>query len=537
MMVALTQQAPADVLANVAAIGASAVVILVVVLRSRRPERGAAEFFTAGRGFTATQNGMALTGGYLSAATFLGVAGAIAVYGYDGLLLAVAALVAWLVALLLVGEWTRNTGRTTLGDVIAFRLRDRAVRKAVAAATLLITILLLVVQIAAVGGMASLLLGIGSDNRFLQSVVIACVGAVVIGCVLAGGMRGITWVQILKANLLVVTGAVLAAWVLGRYGFDGSALLGAAVANSPHAGEQLLAPGLQFGSGALAKLDFLSLAIAAVLGPASMPHVVMRFYTVADGPTARRSVAWAIWLVGTFLLLVIVIGFGAAALVGAQTVLAAPGASNSAVPLLAHRLGGAPLLGLVAAAVFTTVLGVATGMLIAAATSFSRDLYGTRRNHAELGVARVAVVVVGVVATAGAVLVNGQNVAVLLALALAVAASANLPSLVYALFWREFNTTGALCGIYGGTALSLLLVVFSPAATGTPSSMLPGLDIAVFPLANPGLVAIPAAFLLAAVGTWVGQRDDMAKRRFAEMEVRAVTGAEPPDDDEPEPDR
>ncbi|MEJ3658257.1 cation acetate symporter [Actinomycetes bacterium KLBMP 9759] len=533
MTVALTQQAPA----NIAAIGASAALILVVVLRSRRPGRGAAEFFTAGHGFTAAQNGMALTGGYLSAATFLGVAGAIVVYGYDGVLLAVAALVAWLVALLLVGEWTRNTGRSTLGDVIAFRLRDRAVRKAVAVAALLVTVLLLVVQIAAVGGVVSLLLGIRGDDRVLQSVVIACVGGLVIGCVLAGGMRGVTWVQMLEANLLVVTGAVLAAWVLGRYGFDGSALLGAAVANSPHAGEQLLAPGLQFGGSALAKLDLLSFALAAVLGPASMPHLVMRYYTVPDGPTVRRSVAWAIWLVGAFLLLVVVIGFGAAALVGARTVLAAPGASNSAVPLLAHRLGGAPLLGLVAAAVFTTVLGLATALLIAAATSFSRDLYGSRRNHTELGVARVAVVVVGVVATAGAMLANGQNVAVLLALAMAVAAAATLPSLVYALFWREFNTTGALCAIYGGTALSLLLVALSPAVSGTPSSMLPGPDFAVFPLANPGLVAIPAAFLLGALGTWVGQRDDMAKRRFAEMEVRAVTGVVPPDDDEPEPDR
>jgi cation/acetate symporter len=528
----LAQQAATvgNPIVNVSIFGVFVAITLVIVLRRGR-DRTAADYYTGGRGFTGAQNGVALAGDYLSAAAFLGIAGAVAVFGYDGLLYAIGSFVGWLVALLLVAEWLRNTGRYTMGDVLSFRMRRRPVRCASAASTLLISLLYLVAQIAGAGGLIALLLGIPSTNRAAQSAVIAVVGMVMIVYVLIGGMKGTTWVQMLKANLLIVTGLVLAAWVLGRFFFNFSDLLGDAVDNSPQFGEAVLAPGLQYGRTELAKIDFISLSLAAVLGPASLPHVLMRFYTVPTAKEARRSVVWAIWLIGGFFLTVLVIGYGAMALVGAETILASPGASNSAAPLLAYRLGGEVLLGLVAAVAFATILAVVAGLTITASASFAHDVYanvlrrGTAAPEQEVRVARGTAVVVGLLATGGGILANGQNVAVLVALAFAVAAAANMPSLVFSLFWKRFSTTGALYSMYGGMGIALILVILSPAVSGTPASMLPGVDFALFPLANPGIVAIPMSFLLGVIGTLVGPRDDDADARFAEMEVRALTGA------------
>jgi cation/acetate symporter len=349
--------------------------------------------------------------------------------------------------------------------------------------------------------------------------------------VLVGGMKGTTWVQIIKANVLLVTGAVLAAWVVGRFGFNVSAMLGQAVDSSTKAGEKLLAPGLQYGKTELSKIDFISLSLAAILGPASLPHILMRFYTVPNAREARRSVAWAIWLIGGFFLMVIVIGYAAAALVGPQAILAAPGQTNSAAPLLAFRLGGELLLGIVAAVAFATILAVVAGLTITASASFAHDVYANivKRGRAEpveeVRVARLTAVVVGLLAIGGGMLANGQNVAVLVTLAFAVAASANMAALIYSLFWRRFNTTGALWSIYGGMGVAVVLVIFSPAVSGNERAMLPGLDFALFPLVNPGIVSIPLSFLLGAIGTFVGGRDYDGRRRFAEVEVRSLTGA------------
>jgi cation/acetate symporter len=516
---------------NVAIFGAFVALTLVVVFRAGRGNRTAAQYYTGGSAFTGPQNGVALAGDYLSAAAFLGIAGAVAVFGYDGLLYAIGSFVAWLVALLLVAEWLRNTGRYTMGDVLSYRLRQRPVRSAAATSTLLVSVLYLIAQVAGAGGLIALLLGIPNSNRFAQSVVIAVVGAVMIVYVLVGGMKGTTWVQILKANLLIVTGLVLAAWLLGRYAFNFSELLGSAVDNSPATGEALLVPGLQYGRTDLSRIDFISLSLAAVLGPASLPHILMRFYTVPTAQEARRSVVWAIWLIGGFFLCVLVIGYGASALVGAETIMSSPGASNSAAPLLAYRLGGELLLGIVAAVAFATILAVVAGLTITASASFAHDVYANvlRKGRAEpadeVRVARRTAVVVGLVAVGGGILANGQNVAVLVSLAFAVAASANMASLVFSLFWKRFNTTGALYSMYGGMGTALFLVIVSPAVSGAPTSMLPDADFVLFPLANPGIVSIPLSFLLGVVGTFIGPRDDDAERRFAEMEVRALTGA------------
>jgi cation/acetate symporter len=518
-------------------------VTLVVVLRVSRGNRTASDYYAAGRSFTGPQNGVAIAGDYLSAASFLGIAGAIAVNGYDGFLYSIGFLVAWLVALLLVAELLRNTGKFTMGDVLSFRMRERPVRAAAATSTLVVSFFYLLAQMAGAGALIALLLQIPNSDTLGQGAVIAVVGILMVVYVLVGGMKGTTWVQIIKAGLLLVGSAVLVTWVLGYFGFNPSALLGQAVDANPtlqrpggeprELGELLLAPGLQYGGSALAKIDFLSLALALVLGTAGLPHILMRFYTVPNAAEARRSMVWAIWLIGVFYLFSLVLGYGAAALVpgGAQAIVDAPGGTNSAAPLLAFQLGGEVLLGIISAVAFATILAVVAGLTITASASFAHDVYanvikrGRATPDAEVRVARRTALAVGVVAVAAGVLARNQNVAFLVALAFAVAASANLPTLLYSLFWRRFNTTGALWSIYGGLGSCVVLIVFSPAVSGRPTAMIPGADFDVFPLANPGLVSIPLSFLLGAAGTWFGERELRDPVRQAEMEVRALTGA------------
>ncbi|MGW7532701.1 solute symporter family protein [Amycolatopsis sp. NPDC054798] len=511
------------------------VITLVIVFRASRNTKTASDYYAAGRAFTGPQNGIAISGDYLSAASFLGIAGAIAVYGYDGFLYSIGFLVAWLVALLLVAELLRNTGKFTMGDVLAFRMKQRPVRAAAAISTLVVSFFYLLAQMAGAGGLVALLLGI--EGKAAQSLVIAVVGVIMIAYVLIGGMKGTTWVQIIKAALLIIGALAMTLWVLGKYGFNFSSLLQGAVDKAGKAGEALLGPGKQYGKDGTTKLDFFSLGIALVLGTAGLPHVLMRFYTVPTAREARRSVVWAIVLIGVFYLFTLVLGYGAGALVGPDAIKKAPGGVNSAAPLLALNLGGPVLLGLISAIAFATILAVVAGLTITASASFAHDVYanvlkkGKANTGSEVRVARITAVVIGVVAILGGILANGQNVAFLVALAFAVAASANLPTILYSLFWKRFNTQGALWSIYGGLIVTIVLIVFSPAVSGKPvdpktgksASMLQGVDFHWFPLDNPGLVSIPIAFVLGWLGTILSKEHDKAK--FAEMEVRALTGA------------
>jgi len=500
-------------------------ITLAVVLRASRNNKTASDFFTAGGGFSGPQNGVAIAGDYLSAASFLGIAGAIAVYGYDGFLYSIGFLVAWLVALLLVAELLRNTGRFTMADVLSFRLRQKPVRTAAATATLAVSLFYLLAQMAGAGGLVALLLDI--KGRTGQSIVIAVVGVIMIVYVLVGGMKGTTWVQIIKAVLLITGAAVMTGLVLVKYGFNLSGLLGEA---QKVAGKtDVLSPGAQYGASNTTKLNFLSLALALVLGTAGLPHVLMRFYTVPTAKEARRSVTWAIGLIGLFYLFTLVLGYGAAALVGSKQILAAPGGVNSAAPLLAFQLGGTILLGIIAAVAFATILAVVAGLTITASASFAHDIYasvikdGNVDEDKQVRVSRIAAVVIGLVAIVLGILANGQNIAFLVALAFAVAASANLPTIIYSLFWRRFNTSGAVWSIYGGLATTLLLIVFSPGVSGNKTAMIPSMNFAYFPLANPGIISIPAGFLLGYLGTVLSKdRGNAAKN--AEMEVRSLTG-------------
>jgi cation/acetate symporter len=353
--------------------------------------------------------------------------------------------------------------------------------------------------------------------------------------VLVGGMKGTTWVQIIKAVLLIAGAFVMSIWVLALNGFNLSTLLDRAVETAGT--DAILSPGLQYGLSDITRLDFLSLGLALVLGTAALPHVLMRFYTVPTAKEARKSVVWAIWLIGIFYVLTLILGYGAAALIGADAIKAAPGGGNSAAPLLAFELGGPLLLGIISAVAFATILAVVAGLTITAAASFSHDIYasvikkGNPPEGSEVKVARRTVLVIGVIAIIGGILANGQNIAFLVALAFAVAASANLPTIIYSLFWKRFSTRGALWSMYGGLAAAIILIVFSPVVSGAPineatglsTSMIQGVDFHWWPLSNPGIVSIPLAFLLGWLGTITDRkREDAAKQ--SEMEVRSLTG-------------
>ncbi|MFK0728208.1 cation acetate symporter [Rothia sp. BD8] len=510
---------------NMAIFGAFVAVTLVVVLRASKNTKTAADYYAGGRSFSGTQNGLAIAGDYLSAASFLGIVGAIAVQGYDGFLYSIGFLVAWLVALLLVAEPLRNTGKFTMADVLSFRLRQRPVRVAACITTLAVTLFYLLAQMAGAGALVSLLMGISSSAG--QSLVIVVVGVLMIAYVLIGGMKGTTWVQIIKACLLIAGVAVMTVWILALHGFSLSELLGRAVETAGSSG--ILDPGQKYGKTELTKLDFLSLSLALVFGAAGLPHVLMRFYTVPTAKEARRSVVWAIALIGLFYLFTLVLGYGAAAMIGAQRIQEAPGGVNSAAPLLAFELGGSLLMGIIAAVAFATILAVVAGLAITASASFAHDVYtnvickGNADPRREIRVAKTTVVVIGLLAIAGGIGAQGQNVAFLVALAFAVAASANLPTILYSLFWKGFTTRGAVWSMYGGLILAVGLILVSPVISGSETSMLPEADFAIFPLANPGLVSIPAGFLLGWLGSVTSRtREDPVKQ--AEMEVRSLTG-------------
>jgi cation/acetate symporter len=530
LLAAPAPAAPAETIGNpainIAIFSVFVAITLFITFRASRTNKSAADYYAAGRNISGTQNGLAIAGDYLSAASFLGIAGAIAVYGYDGFLYSIGFLVAWLVALLLVAELMRNTARFTMADVLAFRMRQRPVRMAAAISTLTVSLFYLLAQMAGAGGLVTLLLGVTGEAA--QAIVVAIVGALMIFYVLVGGMRGTTYVQIIKASLLILGAFVMTVWVLGKYGFNLSALLGGAAENAVE-GRDVLAPGAQYGATDTSKLDFVSLGLALVLGTAGLPHVLMRFYTVPTAKDARRSVVWAIWLIGIFYLFSLVIGYGAGALVGPERILGAPGAVNAAAPLLAFELGGTVLLGIIAGVAFATILAVVAGLTITASASFAHDIYasvihkGNAPPGAEVRVARIAALVVGAVAILGGIAANGQNIAFLVALAFAVAASANLPTILYSLFWKRFNTRGCLFSIYGGLIITVGLIVFSPAVSGSETAMFPDGDWSWFPLSNPGIVSIPASFLLGIIGTLTSK--EHLENKAAEMEVRSLTGA------------
>jgi cation/acetate symporter len=529
------------------------VITLGITFWASRQTRNATDFYAGGRQFTGFQNGMAIGGDYMSAASFLGIAGILALSGYDGFLYSIGFLVAWLVALLLVAELMRNSGKYTMADVLAFRMSQRPVRTGAAVSTIVVSIFYLIAQMVGAGALVSLLLGIRPGQTFLgmdadtaKVATIIMVGALMIIYVVVGGMKGTTYVQIIKAFLLMLGAILMTILVLSAFKFNLSHLLGDAAEKSGK-GAAFLEPGLRYGKEVPGdatqtfynKIDLLSLGIALVLGTAGLPHILIRFYTVPNARVARRSVLWAIGIIGVFYLMTLALGFGAAALVGSANITAQDKAGNTAAPQLAQALGerylggstgGAILLAVIAAVAFATILAVVAGLTLASSSSLAHDFYanvvkrGQASERQEVVVARVAALVIGAVAIALSIYAQSLNVAFLVALAFAVAASGNLPAILYSLFWKRFTTSGATAAIYGGLISAVVLVFFSPVVSGTETAMFPKHDWQWFPLSNPGIISIPIGFLCGWLGTVLSRRPADADK-YAELEVRSLTGA------------
>lgn len=482
-------------------------ITLLVTYQAAKRTRTTTDFYAAGRSITGWQNGLAIAGDYMSAASFLGIAGLIALYGYDGFFYSVGWLVAYLVVLLIVAEPLRNSGRYTMADMLAYRMKAKPVRSAAALSTLAISTFYMIAQLVGAGGIIKLLLNIDYE------ISIIIIGVLMILYVVFGGMLATTWVQIVKAVLLMSGTVLLSLMVLSNYNFNLVEMFNSV---SAQYGQRFLEPGLQYPN----PLDNISLGIALLAGTAGLPHILIRFYTVPTAKEARTSVVWAMFIIGAFYIMTTFLGFGAALLVGEEKILAADKAGNMAAPLLAEALGGSFFLAFISAVAFATILAVVAGLVISAAGAFAHDFYsnvlrgGNATEAEQMRVAKLASVAVGVISIILALIAKNMNVAFLVALAFAVASSANLPVILFTLFWKRFNTSGAVWGILSGLISSVVLVLISPNFMG---------DAAIFPLKNPAILSVPIGFLGAILGT-VLSRDAEAERKFPELYVRSNTG-------------
>jgi cation/acetate symporter len=487
-------------------------ITLGITAWAARKTKTTEHFYAAGRTVSAGQNGFALAGDYMSAASFLGIAGLVSTQGFDGLIYSTGWLVGWPVVLFLIAEPLRNLGKYTFADVVALRLKQTPVRIAAAIGTLATVIFYLIAQMVGAGGLIRLMFGLSYENA------IVIVGAAMIAYVLFGGMLATTWVQIVKAVLLLGGAFLLAVLVLSRFGMNPARLFAAAAARY---GDAVLAPGKLVSN----PLDAISLGMALMFGTAGLPHILMRFYTVPDAKAARTSVFYATGLIGFFYLLTFILGFGAMVLVGPETITSVDKGGNMAAPLLAELLGGRPLLGFIAAVAFATILAVVAGLTLSGAAALSHDLWVSvvKKGDADAGeqlrVARIATVALGVVAVLLGITFKGQNVAYMVSLAFAIAASGNFPALVLSIFWRRCTTAGAVASMTVGTAATLLLIWMSPTIQ---VDILEGTD-AAFPLRNPALVTIPLSFLVGALVSLATQETGAAER-FAAVERRMHMG-------------
>jgi cation/acetate symporter len=490
---------------------------LVITWFSAKKSSGASAYFAAGRRITGWQNGLAVAGDYMSAASFLGIAGMIAMNGYDGFMYSVGFLVAYLTVLFIVAEPLRNAGKYTMADVLAYRLKPRPVRAAASLSTLTVSIFYMIAQMVGAGVLVRQLIpGVSYELAVIG------VGILMVIYVVFGGMLATTWVQIIKAVLLMGGSFLLSILVLQRYDFDlgkffsSLTTITSTTADGQSVTRNFLTPGLIFKN----PWDQISLGMALLLGTAGLPHILIRFYTVPDAKTARASVVWAMIIIGLFYIMTTFFGFGAASLLGPDHI-AANGGTNMAAPELARFLGGEIFFAFICAVAFATILAVVAGLTISASTSFAHDFFVNVIHHGkeqkpgeEVRVARITAFVVGALSIVIAIILGPSvNVAFLVGLAFAVAASANLPVMVFSLFWKRFNTAGAVTGLLVGLASSIALILVSPDFMKDP----------LFPLKNPALISVPLGFLAAWLGTILSkEKPDEAK--FTELMVRANTG-------------
>jgi len=492
--------------------------LLIVVLTlgvtywAAKRTRSTADFFAAGRTIGPFQNGLALAGDYMSAASFLGITGLVALSGYDGMIYATGWIVGWPALMFLMAEPLRNLGKYTFADVVAFRLKQTPVRLAAACGGILTLLFYTIAQMVGAGNLVALMFGLRYEAA------VAIVGGVMLLYVLFGGMLATTWVQIIKAVLLLSGVTLLTILVLLRFDFSPVALYAAVAARY---GQAALEPG-----GLVTDpIEAISLGLALMFGLLGLPHILMRFYTVPDSRAARGSVLYATGFIGYFYLIVPIVGFGAAALVGREAIRRIDAGGNMSAPLVAELLGGTPFLGFIAAVAFATILAVVAGLTLAGASAISHDVFlhairkGQMDEPAQVKVARVATLVFGVAAVLLGVAFKGQNVAFMVGLAFAVAASANFPALLLSIVWRRFNTTGAVAAIVTGATLSVVLIVLS----ATVWVDLLHYPSAIFPLRNPAIVSMSAAFLAGICGSLL-TTEPRALALYDEEKLRVYLG-------------
>jgi cation/acetate symporter len=466
------------------------------------------DYYTAGGDISGFQNGLALAGDFMSAASFLGITGMVALNGFDGLIYSIGFLVGWPVVMFLVAEPLRNLGKYTFADVLAFRLQQTPVRIAASISSLAVISFYLIAQMVGAGELVTLLFG------FDYNLAVLLVGGVMMAYVIFGGMIATTWVQIIKAVLLLGGASLLSLLVLSRFGFNPLALFDAAAQKY---GAAVLAPGKQVAN----PWDAVSLGLSLMLGTAGLPHILMRFYTVRDAKAARSSVMYATGVIGYFYLLTFVLGFGAMVLVGQDGLKSVTKSGNMAAPMLAELLGGNAFLGFIAAVSFATILAVVAGLTLSGAAALAHDIWGQviRKGQSseteQLKVARYSTMFLGVLAIILGIVFQGQNVAYMVGLAFAIAASANFPALMLSMLWKGCSTKGAVASMIVGTVTALVLIYFSPAIQ---------VDVlknttALFPLKNPGLVTIPLSFVVGIVVSLLTPEAG-AEKKFIETEHR-----------------
>ena len=498
---------------------------------------GSSAYFAASRQIKGWQNGIAVAGDYMSAASFLGIAGIIAFQGYDGFLFSVGWLVAYLTVLLVIAEPLRNAGKYTMADVLAYRLKPRPVRAMASLSTLTVSTFYMIAQMVGAGALVKLLL----QGKVTYNQAVIGVGLLMIVYVVFGGMLATTWVQIIKAILLMAGTFLLSILVMSHFHFSFGEFFHAIANVTYHDAKgtvvvkDFLTPGLRY-KPPYGPLDLISLGLALIFGTAGLPHILVRFYTVPDAKTARHSVVWAMVLIGSFYIMTTFLGFGAATIVGPDFI-KGNGGTNMSAPLLAKFLAGDVFFAFISAIAFATILAVVAGLTISATTSFSHDFWtnvihnGTERKPGEeVLVARISAFVVGAVAILIAIVLGPTaNVAFLVALAFAVAASANLPVIVLSIFWRRFNTLGAVSGLAVGLLASIGLIIIGPSimavdpptVTGTARHLIQAK--ALFPLENPGILSIPLGFIGAIIGTLIST-EPSSQAKFNELLVRSNTG-------------
>ncbi len=491
-------------------------VTLIITWWTAKRVKSSRDFYAAGRAIRGWQNGLAIAGEFMAAAAFLGISGLIAFYGIDAQIYSLTWFASFFVVLILTAEMIRNTGKYTFADIVSYRLADLKVRPLLAVCVLVVSITYLIPQMVAAGSLSKMLFGLSNVWGIL------IVGFLMIFYIAFGGMVTATWIQSIKAVLLLVGGYMLAFMTLSHFNFSPGELI-SAVKNSPTLGDGWLNPGGWLSNPA----ERFSLGFSCLFGTAAMPHVIMRFYTVPTKKHAQSSAMWTMTFMAMFHILTWIFGLGAAALIGPEIIAAADKGGNIATPMLAQfvaggagTIGGDLFMAFIVSVAMIVIIAAVSGLCIAASSTFSYDFWfkvvkkGQQSPESQLRTARLAAVVIGGISILLALGLKDSNVAYLSGLAFAIAATVNLPAILYALYWRKLTTQGALIGIIGGVIVGVLSVVLGPAVMK---------EAAIFPLKNPGIITIPIGFALTYIGS-VLTRDKTANDKYTELSVRSFTG-------------